>query len=138
MGSLLQIAIWVGIIILCAGLVCWANLYFGNRYRKSGQDRAAEDRAEQRLYEIDRRLIEVQAVMIALSEKFDRFEERDQRKNFEWRDEGMELFLVIGNSFNCFGRGLAKSDYRSCEKRLSDIQVVVLSIDEKFEKGGCL
>ena len=79
MGILLQIAIGVGIIILCAGLVRWGNLYFGNRYRKSGQDRAAADRAEQRLDEIDPRLTEVQDVMIALSEKFDRFEERDQR-----------------------------------------------------------
>ena len=64
---------------MCAGLVRWGNLYFGNRYRKSGQDRAAEDRAEHRLDEIDRRLTEVQDVMIVLSEKFDRFEERDQR-----------------------------------------------------------
>jgi len=36
MGILLQIAIGVGIIILCAGLVRWGNLYFGNRYRESG------------------------------------------------------------------------------------------------------
>ena len=56
-----------------------------------------------------------------------------------------------GNSCYCPSRGLAKSGefdrerfaefedwVGAIEKRLSDIQEVVLSIDEKLEKGGRL
>jgi hypothetical protein len=76
MGWLLQIAIGVCLIILCGGLVNWVNLYLETR-RHAMKKRAPEEEGliAQRLEEIERRLTDVQDVMIALSEKFDRLEE---------------------------------------------------------------
>ena len=61
-----------GLIILVGGSVGWGYLYLTNR-RKVGQREVEELRA--RLEEVERRLTEVQEVMLALSEKFDQWQE---------------------------------------------------------------
>ncbi|HIL10839.1 MAG TPA: hypothetical protein EYG11_19260 [Candidatus Latescibacteria bacterium] len=77
MNWLLQMAIGIGIIILCAGLVSWGNIYFG-QIKKSKKDRKEDDQLVLRLNDIDRRMTEVQDVMIVLSEKIDRMDERER------------------------------------------------------------
>lgn len=72
MPVLLQIAVGVSMIILCAGFVNWVNLYM--RSLKKGVKNSPDVGSEDRLREIERRLTDVQDVMIALSEKFDRIE----------------------------------------------------------------
>ena len=61
-----------GLIILVGGSVGWGYLYLTNR-RKRGQ--REEDELRVRLEEVERRLTEVQEVMLALSEKFDQWQE---------------------------------------------------------------
>lgn len=78
MNWLLQIAIGISLIILCGGVVNWVNMYCESRYKRSKRERKEEDQLGQRLEIMERRLTEVQDVMIALSEKFDRMEERER------------------------------------------------------------
>ena len=73
MNWLLQIAIGVGIIILCGGLVNWGNIYLSD-LKKTKKGRKEDDQLGLRLNDIDRRLTDVQDVMIALSEKMDRMD----------------------------------------------------------------
>ena len=80
MSWFLHIAIGGGIIILCGGLVNWGNMYFGSRYKRSKQELKEEDQIAKRLNEIERRLTDVQDVMIALSEKIDRMESDKERE----------------------------------------------------------
>ena len=77
MNWLLQIAIGVGIIILCGGLVNWGNICLSD-LKKSKKGRKEDDQLGLRLNDIDRRLTDVQDVMIALSEKIDRMDERER------------------------------------------------------------
>ena len=53
-------------------------MYFESRYKRSKKELKEEDQIAKRLYEIERRLTDVQDVMIALSEKIDRMEERER------------------------------------------------------------
>lgn len=80
MSWFLHIAIGVGIITLCGGLVNWGNMYFASRYKRSKQELKEEDQIAKRLNEIERRLTDVQDVMIALSEKIDRMESDKERE----------------------------------------------------------
>jgi len=79
MGWLMEMALGVCLIILCGGAVNAINTHVKKKPqkkeagRKSGKDGEA-DGIEIRLTEIERRLTDVQDVMIALSEKFDRWE----------------------------------------------------------------
>ena len=77
MNWLLQIAIGVGIIILCGGFVNWGNIYLSD-LKKSKKGRKEDDQLGLRLDDIDRRLTDVQDVMIGLSEKIDRMDERER------------------------------------------------------------
>ena len=79
MGWLMEMALGVCLIILCGGAVNAINTHVkkkpqkkesGKRMGKDGE----EDGIDVRLTEIERRLTDVQDVMIALSEKFDRWE----------------------------------------------------------------
>jgi len=54
------------------------SIYFGARYKKSKKALQAEDQIATRLDEIERRLTDVQDVMIALTEKMDRMEGRER------------------------------------------------------------
>ena len=65
-------------IILCGGVVNWVNMFCESRYMRNKNDRGEEDPLGMRLNAIDHRLTEVQDVMIALSEKIDRMEERER------------------------------------------------------------
>ena len=78
MSWLLQIAIGISLIILCGGVVNWVNMYCESRYKRSKKERKEEDQLGLRLNVIDHRLTEVQDVMIAISEKIDRMEERER------------------------------------------------------------
>jgi len=78
MPVLLQIAVGVSIIILCAGFVNWINLYLRNA-PKGGKSSSDVVGSEERLREIERRLTDVQDVMISLSEKLDRWEEKHHK-----------------------------------------------------------
>ena len=80
MSWFIKLAIGVGIIILCGGLVNCMSIYFGARYKKSKKALQAEDQIATRLDEIERRLTDVQDVMIALSEKVDRMESDRHRE----------------------------------------------------------
>ena len=75
MPVLLQIAVGIGVIILCGGIVNWVNKYMEGvkQQMKYGRSDSAVG-SDERLREIERRLTDVQDVMIALSEKFDRME----------------------------------------------------------------
>jgi len=72
---ILTIAIAICLVILCGGAVNWMNLYMAKRPRASAPEDAL-DELRQRLNEMDGRLRDVLDVMIALSEKFDRWEQR--------------------------------------------------------------
>lgn len=63
-------------IILCGGLVNWVNLYL----EKRTFGREQTEVLQARLDEMDRRLNDIQEVMISLSEKFDRWEEERVRE----------------------------------------------------------
>ena len=78
MSWFINLAIGVGIIILCGGLVNCMGIHFGARYKKSKKALQAEDQIATRLDEIERRLTDVQDVMIALTEKMDRMEGRER------------------------------------------------------------
>ena len=78
MSGFLQIAIGVCFIILCSGFVKWGNMYFSNRKGRDKKAKQEEDRIVKRLERVEQRLIEVQDVMIALSEKIDRLEVRER------------------------------------------------------------
>ncbi|MCE2446937.1 MAG: hypothetical protein J4F35_00690 [Candidatus Latescibacteria bacterium] len=71
MSGFLQVAIGIGFIILCGGLVNWGNMYFSGRKRRDKKSEQEEDRIVKRLERVEQRLTEVQDVMIALSEKID-------------------------------------------------------------------
>lgn len=81
MGWLMEIALGVCLIILCGGAVSAFNTYVEKKpqQRESGKGLGKDgegDGIDVRLTEIERRLTDVQDVMIALSEKFDRWEEK--------------------------------------------------------------
>ena len=78
MSWFIKLAIGVGIIILCGGLVNFMSIYFGARYKKSKKALYAEDQIATRLNEIKRCLTDVQDVMIALTEKMDRMEGQER------------------------------------------------------------
>ena len=71
MSGFLQVAIGIGFIILCGGLVNWGNMYFSGRKRRDKKSEQEEDRIVKRLERVEQRLTEVQDVMIVLSEKID-------------------------------------------------------------------
>lgn len=80
MSVLMQIAVGVSLIILSAGVVNWVNIYMGaikKGAKISGPNGALGN--DERLREIERRLTDVQDVMIALNEKFDRWDEEHQK-----------------------------------------------------------
>ena len=81
MGWLFEIALGVCLIILAGGLVNWVNIYLEKRSRDQVGDGGRADQIQARLSEIERRLTDVQDVMIALSEKFDRWEEKRSEKD---------------------------------------------------------
>lgn len=72
MSWFLYLALGICLIIFVGGVVNWVNLYLE---KQPNRQRKEEERLEERLAEIERRLTEVQDVMIALSEKFDRWEQ---------------------------------------------------------------
>lgn len=79
MSWLLEVALGICMIILAGGVVNWVNL----RLRAAAERRrdAPGSRGDElgvRLDEIERRLTDVQDVMVALSEKLDRWEDRQQ------------------------------------------------------------
>jgi len=80
MSWLIEIALGVCLIILAGGLVNAINTYVSNRSKlkkremENPQSKGEKDDLQARLDEIERRLTDVQDVMIALSEKFDRWE----------------------------------------------------------------
>ena len=78
MNGFLQVAIGVCFIILCSGLVKWGNMYFSSHKRRNKKAKQEEDLIVKRLEQVEQRLTEVQDVMIALSEKIDRLEERER------------------------------------------------------------
>ncbi len=78
MNGFLQVAIGVCFIILCSGLVSWGNKYYSSRRGLDKKAKQEEDRIVQRLEQVEQRLTEVQDIMIALSEKIDRLEERER------------------------------------------------------------
>lgn len=83
MPTLLQIACGIGLIILCAGIVHWVNMYMEGikKQMKDGRGGSVAG-SDERLCEIERRLTDVQDVMIAISEKIDRMEvERDTERS---------------------------------------------------------
>ena len=61
-------------IILVSGLVHWGNTYYFKQ-RSSAAVSTADDDVLERLSQIERRLTDTQDVMLALSEKLDRWEE---------------------------------------------------------------
>ncbi len=71
MSGFLQVAIGIGFMILCVGLVHWGTIYFESRKRRDKKSEQEEDRIVKRLERVEQRLTEVQDVMIALSEKID-------------------------------------------------------------------
>lgn len=80
MSWLIEIALGVCLIILAGGAVNAVNTYISSRAKQEKQGKAGrpgnpEEPIELRLTEVERRLTDVQDVMIALSEKFDRWEE---------------------------------------------------------------
>lgn len=76
MGFFIEMAIGVCFIILCGGLVNAVNTYVKKR-PKQGESMGKEGEGiDARLREVERRLTDVQDVMIALSEKFDRWEKK--------------------------------------------------------------
>ncbi len=78
MSGFLQVAIGVCLIILCIGLVNWGNKYYSSRKGRDKKAKQEEDLIIQRLERVERRLTEVQDVMITLSEKIDRLEVRER------------------------------------------------------------
>ncbi len=75
MPVLLQIAVGIGIITLCGGIVSWVCMYMEGVRKQMKDGRGATVVAsDDRLREIERRLTDVQDVMIAISEKMDRLE----------------------------------------------------------------
>jgi len=80
MSWLIEIALGVCLIILAGGAVNAVNTYISSRAKQEKQGGAGsrkdqEGTLELRLSEVERRLTDVQDVMIALSEKFDRWEQ---------------------------------------------------------------
>lgn len=73
MSWILTIALAICLVTLCAGVVNWMNMYMARRPQASAPD--AIDELRQQLSEMDSRLRDVLDVMIALSEKFDRWEQ---------------------------------------------------------------
>ena len=71
MSGFLQVAMGICLIILCSGLVNWGNKYYSSRKRRDKKAKEEEDLIAKRLEQIERRLTEVQDVMLALSEKID-------------------------------------------------------------------
>jgi len=85
MSWLIEIALGVCLIILAGGLVNAINTYVSNRSKlkkremENPQSKGEKDDLQARLDEIERRLTDVQDVMIALSEKFDRWEREKEK-----------------------------------------------------------
>ena len=75
MSWILTIAIAICLVILCGGAVNWMNMHMARRPGRKVADDAI-DELRQRLNEMDGRLRDVLDVMIALSEKFDRWEQQ--------------------------------------------------------------
>ena len=90
MSGFLQLAIGIGFMTLCAGLVHWGNMYFASRRGQDKKAKQEEDRIVQRLERVEERLTEVQDVMIALSEKIDHMEGAGTkpRESREQREQG--------------------------------------------------
>ncbi len=79
MSVLIEIAVGVSLIILSAGVVNWVNIYMGTVKKAKNRPDGALD-SEDRLREIERRLTDVQDVMISLNEKFDRWDEEHPKR----------------------------------------------------------
>lgn len=83
MNGFLQLAIGVCLIILCSGLVNWGNKHYSSRKRRDKKVEEEDNLIVKRLERVEQRLIEVQDVMIVLSEKIDRLEERKKELSHE-------------------------------------------------------
>ncbi len=79
MNSFLVVALGVGVIILCSGVVRCATMYMKSRYGDGRGTPAQTNEFQLRLDEMDKRLHDILDVMIALSEKFDRWEAEPSR-----------------------------------------------------------
>ena len=72
MSWLLQLTLGICLIILVGGVVNWGQIYLTSRSKRGQRE---EDELRARLEAVERRLTEVQEVMLALSEKFDQWQE---------------------------------------------------------------
>ena len=69
---MLEMAVGICLIIFAGGLVNWVNIYLSRRPGKRAA--AADADTAQRLAELERRLTDVKDVMLALSDKLDRWD----------------------------------------------------------------
>jgi hypothetical protein len=76
----LQVAIGVCLIILSAGLVNYISLRARNKGRMAKMAIEEGGVIEQRLSEIERRITDVQDIILAMSDKMDRLDEDQQLK----------------------------------------------------------
>ena len=74
MGVLFEIALGVSLIVLCGGLVNYANVRRGQKHTERLAEINQGENGPERLAQIERRLTDVQDIMLALSEKMDRLE----------------------------------------------------------------
>lgn len=74
MGVLLEIALGVSLIVLSAGLVNYVNARRGQKHKERLAQINQGENGPDRLTEIERRLTDVQDIMLALNEKMDRLE----------------------------------------------------------------
>ena len=73
--NVLAIIFWgVCAIILCGGLVNWINIYMEKQTSGKKQDEEFYVRIEERLTELERRLSDIQEVVLAIDEKLEHFE----------------------------------------------------------------
>ena len=74
MGVLLEIALGVSLIVLSAGFVNYVNARRGQKHKEHLAQINQGENGSDRLTEIERRLTDVQDIMLALNEKMDRLE----------------------------------------------------------------
>ena len=74
MGVLFEIALGVSLIVLCGGFVNYINTRRGQQHKERLAELSHGENGSDRLSEIERRLTDVQDIMLALNEKMDRLE----------------------------------------------------------------
>ena len=74
MSFIFSLLLGIGVLVVLCCLGAGLFYYLQNRAVVSHGDGSEKNPFEQRLDELDRRLTDIQDVMIALSEKFDRWE----------------------------------------------------------------